>query len=257
MSHDHDPVNSHLKTNHCVCNLVLQNDIRGAQILDVGAGKGFFSQLLGDHIETHYHVSPSGILKACDLFPENFKYPSIACDKVNLDGNLPYADDAFDVACSIEVIEHLENPFALVRELYRIVKPGGRAIITTPNILNINSRLKYLYSGFWLLYGPLPLQGADCVTLEGHINPMSFYYLAAALRKTGFRDVRLHFDRTKKSGLALGLLFYPLLRVLHAANSAKIRQKTPQIYQENQQLLANINSIRMLSSRTIVVEAVK
>jgi len=55
----------------------------------------------------------------------------------------------------------------------------------------------------------------------------------------------------------LGLLFYPLLRVLHAADSAKIRQKTPQIYQENQQLLANINSIRMLSSRTIVVEAVK
>jgi ubiquinone/menaquinone biosynthesis C-methylase UbiE len=248
---------SHAKTNDRVLELVLQTDIRNSQVIDVGAGEGYFSQMLGDCIKRRYGVPPSAILKACDLFPEHFKYADVGCDKVNIDNSLPYTDNSFDVACSIEVVEHIENHFAYVRELYRITKPGGRAIVTTPNILNINSRIRFLHSGFWLLFDPLPLSSGDCVSVAGHINPVSFYYLAAAMRRAGFREVRLHFDRTKKSGLALGLLFYPFIALLHRLDVCRVERKSPQIYDENRRLLANLNRLGMLSSRTVIVEAVK
>ena len=248
---------SHIKTNERVCGLVLQNDISHCQIVDVGAGEGYFSQMLGESIKQRYHVPPSTLLRACDLFPEHFKYSEIACDKVNLDDSLPYADDTFDVACSIEVIEHIENQCAYVRELYRITKPGGRVIVTTPNILNINSRINFLHSGFWLLFEPLPLRCGDCVSLAGHITPVSFYYLAATMCRAGFQDVRLHFDRTEKSGLFLGLLFYPLIWLPHCCYVRRLKRNNREVYQQNRRLLANLNRLGMLSSRSIIVEAVK
>jgi SAM-dependent methyltransferase len=248
---------SHTKTNDRVLELVLRGEVRNSRIIDVGAGEGYFSRMLGDHIRREYGISPSTVLRACDLFPEHFKYAEVPCDKVNLDSSLPYAADSFDVACSIEVVEHIENQFAYVRELYRITKPGGRAIVTTPNILNVNSRLRYFHSGFWLLFDPLPLGSDDCVSLAGHIHPVSFYYLAAMLRRAGFQEVRLHFDRTKKSGLALELLCYPLMALPHWFYLRRIKRKSPQVYDENRRLLKNLNRLGMLSSRTIIVEAVK
>jgi SAM-dependent methyltransferase len=248
---------SHTKTNERVCGLVLKNDISHSQIIDVGAGEGYFAQMLGNYIKQQLHVPPARLMRSCDLFPEHFKYPEIACDKVNLDRSLPYGDNSFDVTCSIEVVEHIENHAAYIRELHRITRPGGRVIVTTPNILNINSRISFFHSGFWLLFGPLSLGCGDCISLDGHITPVSFYYLAATMYRAGFRDVRLHFDRTKKSGLLLGLLFYPLIRLLHHRYLQTLKRKSPAVYAENRRLLADLNSLGMLSSRSVIVEAVK
>jgi len=49
-----------------------------------------------------------------------------------------------DIGCSVETIEHLENPRAFVRELVRLVKPNGLVIITTPNQLSLLSKLTLL-----------------------------------------------------------------------------------------------------------------
>src|SRR5262245_24377964 len=46
---------------------------------------------------------------------------------------LGFADNSFDVAIVIDVHEHLEDCTALNREIFRVLKPGGRAIVTTPN----------------------------------------------------------------------------------------------------------------------------
>ena len=54
---------------------------------------------------------------------------------------LPLPDAAVDAAAAVEVIEHLENPRAFVRELARIVRPGGWVVITTPNQLSALSLL--------------------------------------------------------------------------------------------------------------------
>jgi SAM-dependent methyltransferase len=54
---------------------------------------------------------------------------------------LPIPDASVDVAAAVEVIEHLENPRAFVRELVRIVRPGGWVVVTTPNQLSVLSLL--------------------------------------------------------------------------------------------------------------------
>ncbi|GAB4518367.1 MAG: hypothetical protein OHK0046_25910 [Anaerolineae bacterium] len=47
--------------------------------------------------------------------------------------NLPYADDTFDAVILSEVLEHLDDDVAGLREVYRVLKPGGVVAITVPN----------------------------------------------------------------------------------------------------------------------------
>ena len=46
---------------------------------------------------------------------------------------LPFADGGFDLVVSIDVHEHLRRPDRLAAEFFRVLKPGGRAVVTTPN----------------------------------------------------------------------------------------------------------------------------
>lgn len=52
----------------------------------------------------------------------------------NIDGGLPFEDSSFDVVISHHVIEHVSNTDQFVTEIYRVLKPGGYAGITTPNM---------------------------------------------------------------------------------------------------------------------------
>src|SRR5579864_6406197 len=47
---------------------------------------------------------------------------------------LPFGDSQFEAVSCIEVIEHLDAPGALVDEIYRVLKPGGKLFLTTPNV---------------------------------------------------------------------------------------------------------------------------
>lgn len=60
---------------------------------------------------------------------------------------LPLPDAAVDTAAAVEVIEHLDNPRAFVRELARIVRPGGWVVVTTPNQLSALSLLTLAVKG--------------------------------------------------------------------------------------------------------------
>ena len=60
---------------------------------------------------------------------------------------LPFPDKSFDYVILLEVIEHLYNPQFVINEISRILKPGCSFIISTPNILNIGSRMRFLFEG--------------------------------------------------------------------------------------------------------------
>lgn len=79
------------------------------------------------------------------------RYPElpevVAFHAANLDLGLPLADATADATAAVEVIEHLENPRAFMRELVRVTKPGGWVIVTTPNQLSALSLLTLIAKG--------------------------------------------------------------------------------------------------------------
>lgn len=103
-----------------------------AKVLDMPCGAGAFASAAE---QLGFDVT------GLDIHPNEPYYGKI--DKRILgDANkgLPFEDDMFDAVCSIEGIEHLENPSFFLRELCRVTKPGGYCILSTPNVDSYRSR---------------------------------------------------------------------------------------------------------------------
>jgi SAM-dependent methyltransferase len=72
-----------------------------------------------------------------DLFPDYTGLdmrPGPNVDVVAPGNALPFPDDAFDVVTCLETLEHDRDPFGTVREMRRVLKPGGALVLTVPSI---------------------------------------------------------------------------------------------------------------------------
>ena len=123
---------------HRTAAALLESRAAGGALLDAGCGTGDLWRLLSTRFTSCIGV-------------DAIRYPGLPDEVIfraaNLDGALPLADASVDTAAAIEVIEHLENPRAFVRELTRVTKPGGWVVVTTPNQLSALSRLCFLGKG--------------------------------------------------------------------------------------------------------------
>ncbi|MDE3067166.1 MAG: class I SAM-dependent methyltransferase [Verrucomicrobiota bacterium] len=102
----------------------------GARILDVGCGVGQVVRRLTDRGYEAYgvDVSEPNIVRAGRL--------SHRCQMY--DGrHLPFPDAHFDSAGAFNVLEHVEEPEAFIRELVRVVQPGGRVVLSSPNFFRV------------------------------------------------------------------------------------------------------------------------
>jgi len=239
------------KTNRVVLGLIRRNMSDNCKILDLGAGEGYLAKRVNNLIA---QTEGRQELSACDLFPENFKAPEIQCDKVDINEGIGYPENQFDIVYSVEVFEHIENQFQMLKEVRKILKPGGTFIFTTPNILNINSRIKYLFTGFYLLFDIMPLNWNDPQHTGGHINPTTLYYVCFQAIKNGFSIKGIHIDKMKRSGLFWSLIFWPFIKVGNRVFRFNRRNKDRHILRQNIEAIKLINSIKILSSRTIIME---
>jgi 2-polyprenyl-3-methyl-5-hydroxy-6-metoxy-1,4-benzoquinol methylase len=112
---------------------------RRGRFLDVGCGRG----------EVVWAARECGWdTEGCDL-SENFVRYAREVNGVNAHAatleQMNYADSSFDVVTMVEVIEHLYDPAETVRELRRVVRPGGLVYISTPNEESIYQSLGNLY----------------------------------------------------------------------------------------------------------------
>lgn len=246
------PPFSHPKTTEKVLDLLEPEKLAGARVLDLGAGAGYFSQKLSERLEAA-ELDPEQILTPCDLFPEQFQFTRLTCVGADFSDRLPFDDGMFDAVVCMEVIEHLHDQLQLWREIARIVKPGGRAIVTTPNILNANSRLRYLFTGTMPLYDILPITDNDVVHTTGHVGPVGLYYLFFQAKLAGFREARFHVDRSKRSAAVAAPFVWAAARVGDAVLQGK-RRKLPYL-EENRPALEAMNSWRILVGRTVIVDA--
>jgi SAM-dependent methyltransferase len=223
-----------------------------ARVADVGAGRGHFSYLMGEFLRSK-GIEPRDHVFPCDLIPESFEYGTLECQRIHGDGRLPFADASLDAAISIEVIEHVEDQFAFLRELARVVKPGGLVIVTTPNTLNANSRVRTLVWGFPLLFDPLPLDSHDPRLLAGHIHPISPYFLAYTALRSGLEHLEFYADRTKASAVVWTVLLSPVLWLGGLLNLLRLRRKHPEVAHANRALIRAQSNWETLTSRTTIL----
>jgi ubiquinone/menaquinone biosynthesis C-methylase UbiE len=221
-------------------------------ILDIGAGEGRL-------LEKLMQVFPKTVCaRACDFHTERFELGSVPIARVDLNHEaLPYKSGAFDLVTCSEVIEHLENYYALLHEAYRVLKHGGLLVLTTPNVLNMKSRLRYFGSGFANLFGPLPIRNDERYSTNGHINPIPYFYLARALAEAGFSGIQLDIDKLQKTSLALLAFLYPIWWLAWESFLGRERRKYRTLSPENEPYVKAHGAGKLLTGRTIVVSAVK
>lgn len=228
----------------------LSSLLQGGKHLDIGAGQGELIQELR-------HAMPM-ISSACDFHVERFAVEDIPCKQINLNHEpLPYPDAEFDLVTSSEVVEHVENYRALLREAFRVMASNGVLVLTTPNVLNVNSRVRYLVSGFANLFGPLPVRNDKLYSTGGHITPIPYFYLAHALLDAGFDKVELSIDKIQKTSVFWLILLAPFIFAGKRRFMTREREKFKTITPENEPHVATHFSWPLLVGRTIVVSAVK
>lgn len=180
--------------------------VRGRQALDVGCGLGFFSQRLKDR---------GAVVTACDLGPnlvektrERVGCRAEVADALRLTEK--FGENAFDLVVSSECIEHTPDPREALRQMARVVKPGGYVAVSTPNVVwlpavKLATWLKVRpfdgienFSTWGSMTGPLAECGVRVVRRQGlHLFPFQF----------GMHGLSRWFDRRAQllSGLMINL----------------------------------------------------
>lgn len=160
----------------------LRRTVRGDRILDVG--------FVGEYEESTSHrlvaeANPDATVVGLDVKPT---VGSRAADRA-VRGDvfrLPFVDGAFDAVVFAEVLEHLEQPADALRELYRVLEPGGQLSITTPNPFGLYRYLRHYL--FKPRLDPDFFLGAD--DHEAFLDPLS---LSNLLESVGFTVTDLTF----------------------------------------------------------------
>lgn len=98
----------------------------GGDTLEIGTGSGYGIEVIaprvGRFVTLDKHV-PS---------PELLRVPNVEFRRATVPP-LPFGDESFDCVISFQVIEHIEDDASFVREVARVLRPGGCFVVTTPN----------------------------------------------------------------------------------------------------------------------------
>jgi malonyl-CoA O-methyltransferase len=102
-------------------------DLNGKKVLDAGCGKGRYTNLLNMFF-------PKADFTAADISSEMLKYVSQGAKTIQCGIlNMPFANDTFDLVLCIEALEHVSQTNVGVRELVRVLAPGGKLVIIDKN----------------------------------------------------------------------------------------------------------------------------
>lgn len=143
------------------------------RVLDVGCGEGLL-------LEKARRRFPDRDIEGVDVDPLNVRIcteHALPARQGSVDA-LPYPDASVDACLFIEVIEHLPAPEAALRELWRVLRPGGRLLVLVPN--DRTFLLARLATGMW----------KEAFYDSGHLRQWTPGALRRALDQAGFDVVR-------------------------------------------------------------------
>ncbi|MBL4578324.1 MAG: methyltransferase domain-containing protein [Flavobacteriales bacterium] len=184
----------------------------GKDIIDFPAGNGISSEIIR---EIGGHPMPF------DLFPEYFRVPGLECKRADINVGIPVENNSVDAIVCQEGIEHFSDQAKAFMEFGRILRVGGRLIITTPNYSGLRSKLSYLLGEterFNSLMAPNELDSVWMSKKEisdqvyyGHIFLIGILKMRCLGRLAGFRIKHIEPTRTKLTSVILLVLFYPFI----------------------------------------------
>jgi len=112
----------HLSTTREVINHLLSH-IHG-RVLDLGAGSAKYKEMI---------LQKASEYRSCDA-AKNINIDDV-CDVLNLQ----YPPESFETVISTQVIEHVNNPYKMAEQIFKVLKPGGKVIVTAPFLIPMHS----------------------------------------------------------------------------------------------------------------------
>lgn len=231
--------NTSRNTHRVVLDLLEAHGAR--RVLDAPCGEGALA----------WSLARAGCQPHClDCVPDVLRVDGLPFQAGDLADPLPYPDGHFDAVACVDGIEHLENPFATVREFRRVLRPGGLLVLSTPNISAIRSRVRFLLTGCHNKF-KRPLNEA-APSPAHHVTPLTYPWLRYLLHTNGFRIAAVRANRVKfPSHLYLPL--YPLAALFTWA--AFRREKDPGQRRRNRDILRTLLSPAVFLGETLIVAA--
>lgn len=183
----------------CAEGLIRRYVPSGSRIVDLCAGTGELSLRLA---REGHQLTNADIDKGW--------YRAETIPHVLLDLNRPFAErlgkNQYHAVICLEGIEHLENPWGLLRECRQLLIPGGILILSTPNVECLQSRLLFLLTGGLLTFD-------RTMACDKHITPVFSWLLLPNLRQAGFELAETVYLRTPAAATGGWKM-----RLLHAAS---------------------------------------
>ena len=243
-SQDHAPREWVLPGVHAAARRLLAGVARG-RLLDLAAGEGAMSQWACAH---------GFDVVATEIDRSIFRARGIPCHAVDLNQLLPLADASFDVVTALEIIEHLENQYQFVREIARVLRPGGHAILSTPNEHNLQNRWNYFLTGF---YGDSRhvIDEQDPEMPLRHINMIPPSQLELVWRRAGLELAGIDISKLRPTTWLWLPLMLPLQRLRYQLKLSRIRD--PRALDRCRRVYALLGDVRMLMGRVVVYHLVK
>lgn len=170
----------------------------GAPILEVGCGDGSFTQDLAQYSSNVTAID----ISAAQIEENARRLPKIAFRQHDVAERFPFEDGSFDVIWCSEVLEHLFDPHFALREMHRVMRPGGRLLVTVPYHGTFKNVLIALFK--W---------DEHFVPSNPHIRFYTIETLSKMASDAGFTELRAE---TCGMGIPLRDLFVPTNILLRA-----------------------------------------
>ena len=101
------------------------SEIVSGRVLEIGTGMGYGVRIVAPHTEEFITIDKSEAY--AEPLPENARFLQMAAPPIR------FEDESFDYVISFQVIEHIKQDKEFVKEVWRVLKKGGRFIVSTPN----------------------------------------------------------------------------------------------------------------------------
>jgi 2-polyprenyl-3-methyl-5-hydroxy-6-metoxy-1,4-benzoquinol methylase len=176
-----------------VLDIFSQRNARPQQVLDLGSSAGGLAVALAQAGLNVQGVEPSAAGVAAAEIRARRCGVTTAAFQVGVGEALPYGDQEFDLVVSVAVLEHVQNVERVVRETFRVLKPGGYAYFEVPNYL---FPFEPHYKIAWLPMMPKGIgklyakaRGANPAFLD-ELNYMNIWIVRRAFSRAGFVDLQ-------------------------------------------------------------------